>query len=86
MKIRFAIISAISFWLYALADLVKNVLETAIHSRLVESMVSFSRDDFAIDVSGCQHILLVIGIVSACFFLADIFIEINAYRKNRGIR
>ena len=86
MKIRFAIISAISFWLYALAVLVKNVLETAIYSRLVESMVSFSGDDSAIDVSGCQNILLIIGIVSACFFLADIFIEINTSRKNWGIR
>ena len=77
MKIRFAIISSVSFWLYALVELVGNALETVIRARLIESMVNFSWDDYLIDVSGCRHVLLIVGIVSLCLFAADVYMEIR---------
>lgn len=84
MKVRFAVLSAIFFWLYAITDFAKNALETVVHSRLIESMAGFSSEDYAIDVSSCQRILLIVGIVFLCFFIADVFIDINTKRKSRN--
>lgn len=41
MKARFAILSAISFWLYAISMLVENVMETVVHAKLMESVGNF---------------------------------------------
>lgn len=75
---RFAVLATISFWLYGLTDFVRILLEKSIHSRLITSQASYSVEDYSIDISGCQRLFLIVGIVSLCFFVAEI---VNAIRK-----
>ncbi|MBQ6292977.1 MAG: hypothetical protein IJK77_03770 [Lachnospiraceae bacterium] len=84
VRSRFAVLATISFWLYALSDYVRILLEKSIHSRLIVHQAGYSAEDYSIDISGCQRIFLIVGIISLCFFFAEIVIAIRKKRKNVG--
>lgn len=84
MKARFAILSALSFWLCAISTLVTNVMEKVVHAKLVESGTSFSNADYVIDITECQKMLMVIGGVFICLFVADAIFGFNEGHKNRN--
>lgn len=84
MKTGFAIISAVSVWIYAILDAIKNILEPIILQRYIESMVSFSREDIVVNITACQHILLIVTVVTFFLFLADNLISfVDKRKKNR---
>ena len=83
MKARFAILSAISFWLYAISTLVVNVMETAVYAKLVERGAGFSNAYYVIDIIACKKVLLIVGVVSICLFIVDSIFAFNEGHKNR---
>ena len=68
MKKLFAILSAISFMLFALVDFGKNVLETYFHIQLMNGIGSFYSEDYFVEAGMCQTILIVLAV--ACLVLA----------------
>lgn len=75
MKKLFAILSAISFMLFALVDFCKNVLEIYLHIQLMNGKGSFSSSDYLVDAGICQTVLLVIGITCLVAFVVAFFLN-----------
>lgn len=73
MKKSFAILSAISFMLYALVDFGKNALETHFHVQLMTGKGSFSSSDYFVDAGICQTVLLAVGVICLVAFIASFF-------------
>lgn len=86
MKARFAIISAVSFWLYAVSDFIKNAIETFVHAKLIVGGASYSSADYAIEVSYCQKVLLIFGGVSVLLFIVDTLISLVLGMMKLSIR
>lgn len=84
MKKGFAVISTITLWIYAVLDAIKNIFESFILQRYIESMVSFSREDAVVNISACQRILLMVAVGTFCLFLADNLIFIIERRKRQA--
>lgn len=69
MKKIFAMLSFLSFILYALVDFGKNVLETYFHIQLMTGNISgFTSKDYFVDAGMCQTILIVLAV--SCLVLA----------------
>ena len=73
LKKAFAILSAISFILYALVDFVTNVLETYFHVLLVNGTGSFSDTTHLVDAMRCKTVLLAVGVICLVAFIASLF-------------
>lgn len=81
MKAVFAVLSAASFWLYGLLDFLRNALETTTHAKLVGSMASYSSETYAIDNSIGKKVFMIVGIVSLCLFVAEVFVDIKNKKR-----
>ena len=73
MKKLFAILSAISFMLYALVDFTKNVLETYFYVLLKNGVGNFSTPDYFINAGMCKTVLSAVGIVCLAAFVVTLF-------------
>ena len=75
MNKSFAILSAISFILYALVDFVTNVLETYFYVLLVNGTGNFSNSTHLIDAMRCKTVLLAVGVICLVAFIASLFVK-----------
>lgn len=63
MKKFFLIIAVISFLLYALVDFLKNVFEVYFRVLLMNDIGNFTNNDYTIDATTCQSVLLAVGVI-----------------------
>lgn len=82
MKARFAIVAAVSFWLYAISDFIKRIIETSVHAKLMVGGAGYSSEDYAIDVSYAQKVLLIIGCAFVLLFIVDAVVGIIEKHKS----
>lgn len=75
MKKLFAILSAISFVLYALVDFGKNVLETYFRVLLMIDERSFATTDYFVNAGMCQTVLMTVGVVCLVGFVVSLFVK-----------
>lgn len=75
MKKVFAVLSVISFMLFAVVDFGKNAFEAYLHIQLINGKGNFAGSDYLVDAQMCQTLLLVIGIVCIVMFIVSFFVE-----------
>ena len=75
MKKVFAILSALSFMLYALVDFGKNVLETHFRVLLMLGERSFSSGDYFVYAGKCQTVLMAVGVICLVAFAVSFFVK-----------
>jgi len=81
LKDKFAVLSIISLWLYAIVTFCEKALETAFHVRLIAAKVSFSSSDWQISVEPIRWLLLLVAIV--CLVIAVIYPVMESRKKQK---
>lgn len=82
MKKVFAVLSVVSFMLFALVDFSKNALETYFHILLMNGKVDFAGNDYLVDAQMCQTVLLAVGVICLIAFVVSFFVKDTRLNKS----
>ena len=81
LKDKFAVLSVISLFLYAIMCFCKEAIETSCHVRLIIAQVNYTSTDWQINGEPVQQLLLILAAV--CLIIAIINTVIDAVQHRR---
>lgn len=81
LKDKFAVLSVISFLLYAIMRFCEEAIETSCHVRLIAAQVNYTSTDWQINGEPMQQLLLILAAV--CLIIAIINTIMDAVQHRR---